>query len=137
MCVCEGVLGWVVIRLSLSLSLSLSQHACVLTLPPPPPTLSLPPLGLSVGLSACLSVCLSVCQSVSVSHPHLPPSLSLSPSSSPSFCTPSPCVLCPLLGLFVFCFVFLNFFCGYLVLFSLLFFFHWILNTSRARFKCM
>ena len=124
-------------------------------------------VGLSACLSACLSVrlsvCLSVCQSVSVSHPHLPPLPLSVPLFVPLFLysiPPSPCVLCPLL---FFCF-FLWFcccycccfcFCFYLVFFFFFFlggggggcvvvlfcflscFVHWILNTSRARFKRM
>ena len=122
---------------------------------PPPLSLSLPLVCLSVGLSACLSACLSVCLSVCLSaclsvSPFLSPTptaplfLSL-PLFVPLFLYFHPsfplCSVSPLrfICLFV-CFVFICFvlvLCGCFVLFSLLFFFHWILNTSRARFKRM
>ena len=135
--------------------------------PPPPslslPPLGLS-VGRSVCLPVCLSVCLSVrlCVCLSVS-PFLSPTPTspLSLSSSPSFSTPSllPPVFCVPSWVYLFvcllyCFVvvvvlicscFLLFFKtnfgGCLPLFSLLFFFwfffHWILNTSRARFRRM
>ena len=135
------------------------QHACVLTPPPPPPPppLSLPSVCLSVGLSACLStclsvrlsVCLSVCQSVSVSHPHLPPFPLSLPLFVPLFLysiPPSPCVLCPLLGLFVclffalfsfvFCFVFFVFFVVVLFCFLSFFFIGFLILHVRALSAC-
>ena len=104
-----------------------------------PPFLSLPSVCRSVCLPVYLSVRLPVCLSVRFCLPPPPPplSLSLSLSSSPSFSTPSPLPLCPLLFFVLFWFGFVLFFCGCLVLFSLLSFFHWILNTSHARFKRM
>ena len=92
--------------------------------PPPPPLLSLSPR--SVCPSVCLPACLSVCLSVRFCLP--PPSPSLSsfpPPPPPTFLysiPPSPCVLCPLLGLFVCLFFVFVFFLLFfvVVLFSLL-----------------